>query len=977
MTDRPSVLSTFVTFGSLLKHLRRRARMSQRDLSIAVGYSEAQISRLESNDRSPDIAAVTALFIPALGLEKEPEVINRLLALAKKNQTKHGIEGSPPEKTVGDWDHQSWPRTNILLELSSFIGREQEIRQINQILSHVDNGQQRTTRLLTLTGSGGVGKTRLALRVGTGLMESFEHGVWLVTLATISDPLLVPSAVASALGIQGDTSKPEMEKLVNFLQPRNTLVILDNCEHVIDSAARLSVELLSRCSGLCILATSHEPLGVPGETTFRVPSLALPNEKAPFESVESVLLFLDRARAAVPDFRISPSNGAVIAQICRRLDGIPLAIELAAARVSTLGVEQIAGRLDDAFHLLTGGSRTLLPRQQTLRASIDWGYRLLSDIEKILLARLSVFSGGWTVEMAEAVCEDAAVGLERGEIIHQLMMLVKKSLVSADFSRETTRYWMLDTIRQYAAERLEEAGETTALRSRHLDVVLGWVETLEPHLRGPNQVELLDRLQADLPNLRSALEWSLTEVDLEVAEKGLRLAGALRWLWHIRSNHMEGTEWLKKVLAANPADSRMDPRWIGARARALSDLAFLNLFLKRVSENLPLLEESDALFRSIGELSKRGLIRNLYVYESTLWAMGEKQRGKQLITEALELASEVGDRFNLAEALDTGVTYVSTLQEALNMHNQALEIRRELGDIDGLFSTLFYRAQVFWFLGDAQRALRDAAEALIYAHKSKNHYGYNRVLFRTGWIRCRSGDIEQGLNDMEQVLARTRAVSNDVDLWARLVAIGAARMWLRSDTGLPLEAELYLNEALVIATRMAKKEKIAEALFYLAETSWLDGNNALAEERFRASAEAYRDFSTPWTERILQYSLGKAALIKGDPETARGHFQQSLRIVMKLYYPWEMHYLYAALAQTFSACSGEAETAVILQGAADAHPPVDNREDFGERMLYARFDSGTFLADCRVALGEARFSAAYARGRSLTLEQAAAIALRS
>ena len=414
-------------------------------------------------------------------------------------------------------------------------------------------------RLLTLTGVGGTGKTRLALQVAADELDTFSDGVWLVELAPLSDPGLVPQSVATALDVPEEVGRPRLATLTDALRARHLLLLLDNCEHVVEACARLAEGLLRACPELKILATSREALRIAGETTYQVPSLAFPervdDREAPstthdatrITQYEAVRLFIDRAVVVAPDFAVTNINAPAVAQICHRLDGIPLAIELAAARVRSMSVEQIAARLDDQFHLLTGGSRTALPRHQTLRALIDWSHDLLTEQERALLRRLSVFAGGWTLEAAEAVCSDDA---RPGVILSDAVMdvldgLVNKSLVVVHRGPPEIRYHMLETIRQYARERLVESKEEAQVRTRHLDYFLGLAQSGEIDVVGREDPAYFQVLETELDNLRAALDWSLT--GHKDPEDALRLAGTLRFLWNI-SYQTEGAKWLTAAL---------------------------------------------------------------------------------------------------------------------------------------------------------------------------------------------------------------------------------------------------------------------------------------------------------------------------------------------------------------------------------------------------------------------------------------------
>ena len=412
----------------------------------------------------------------------------------------------PPLKTLGSFPH------NLPLQLTSFVGREREASELKQLLSN--------TRLLTLIGPGGTGKTRLALKTAEDLLPSFADGIWLVELAPLADPNLILQTIAGIFGLRELPNMPLKDIVTDYLRAKEILLILDNCEHLIEACAQLSENLLRNCPRLKILASSREALGIAGETVYRVPSLSLPDptqvrREALLES-ESVRLFLERATAAQSKFRLTDQNASSVAQICYRLDGIPLALELAAARVTVFSPEEIATRLGDRFKLLTGGSRTALPRQQTLRALIDWSYGLLSEEEQRLFRQLSVFAGSWTFEAAEAICTTPLAQAGRGvperqgeglDVLTLLTQLVNKSLVmaDADMVQGSTHYHLLETIRQYARDKLLEAGESEQVRTRHLDFFLELAEKAENYMNGPQELEWQELLDRNYDNLRTAL----------------------------------------------------------------------------------------------------------------------------------------------------------------------------------------------------------------------------------------------------------------------------------------------------------------------------------------------------------------------------------------------------------------------------------------------------------------------------------------
>ena len=570
---------------------------------------------------------------------------------------------------------------NLPRQLTSFVGRGREMAEVKRLLS--------TTYLLTLSGSGGCGKTRLALQVAADLLEEFADGVWLVELAALLDPALVPQAVASALGVREEPlgldeldgapgppssrARPLRARLLDYFQSKQLLLILDNCEHLIDACAQLAETLLRACPNLRILATSREALGIAGETAWRVPSLSLPDRQLPpVESLmeyEALRLFIDRAKSALPTFTVTDQSGPTVIQICQRLDGIPLAIELAAARVKVLSAEQIAARLDDRFRLLTGGSRTALPRQQTLRAAIDWSHNLLSKKERVLFRRLSVFVGGFTLEAAEAVC--TGKGVEAAEVLDVLTHLVDKSLVVVDEQPGEARYRLLDTVRQYGRDRLLESKEAPVVRQRHRDWYLGLAERAEPELHGPDQGVWLDRLETEHDNLRAALEWSFGGGE---PEAGLRLAQALHYFWLARGYLSEGRRWLEEALSGSSGASTP------ARANALFAAGLLANFQGDYERAAALAEESLSLSRALGY--KEGIALSLFSLGAGARVEGDLERAIGLFRESLALFRELGDQLRIAFSLrNLGITVGAQgdYEQAATLVEESLALSREMG----------------------------------------------------------------------------------------------------------------------------------------------------------------------------------------------------------------------------------------------------------------------------------------------------------
>lgn len=525
---------------------------------------------------------------------------------------------------------------NLPTQLTSFIGRENELHALTRLLQD--------HRIVTMTGSGGCGKTRLSIQVAVDVQAGFPDGVWFVELAPLADPAFVPQTVVATLHLRQDSQRTTLQVLSDYLRSKKTLLVLDNCEHVIESCAQLSESLLRGCPRLKILATSREALGIAGETTYRVPSLMTPNpaQLPPLEQLEamdSIRLFMERAAIAKSDFRLTRDNASSVAQICFRLDGIPLAIELAAARVKVLSPEQIAVRLDDRFRLLTGGSRTALPRQQTLRAMIDWSYSLLPEAEKVLIRRLAVFSGGWTLEAAEQVC-----GEDGGwEILDLLTRLVDKSLIFTEQVAGETRYRRLETIRQYSREKFFETDEVRVVRNRHLAFYVQFATEAERQMQGRGEVLGGLRIAAEQDNLRAAMEWGL-DIDPEAA---LAIASGLVQFWITRGHIVEGTRWLEQGLAKTKAGT---PEQQPLRARALTGLAWMTLGVGDNQRAKRMAEEAIAILRANGD--QNGLAYALLIHCLPLFLLGEYPQALAAVQESLELARLVKNAYVTATALN-------------------------------------------------------------------------------------------------------------------------------------------------------------------------------------------------------------------------------------------------------------------------------------------------------------------------------------
>ena len=525
-------------------------------------------------------------------------------------------------------------RNNLPRRRTPYVGRSESIELVQAWLEEAS--------LVTLTGSGGIGKTSLAIQVAEASLDQTPDGAWLVELATVTDPGQVVKSIFTALGLQEEASRPPLETLLDYLRSKSTLILLDNCEHLLETCARLADLLIGNCPKLRLLATSREPLNVSGEKIYRVPSMRFPDpDNLPdieqFEQFEAVLLFVDCAQSVQPGFAVTEQNAWVIAQVCQRLDGIPLAIELAAARLNVLSITQLAARLDQVFRLLTGGARTALPRQQTLRAAIDWSYQLLNEAERVLLRRLAVFSGTCDLEAAEAVCGFGA--LEFADILNLLSSLLNKSLLTADTKPKAgMRYRMLEIVRQYAREKLLDAGEIQQVRDRHLDFYVDFMERGEPQQFTTGAMEWNERMKVDLANIRDAMDWA--HQDPSAAVKALRIGATMPgWTVSFQGSVREDIDWLEKSLKL--VESQPVPALL--QAKIMYALALRYMFIKDYQNRLAWSEKCIQLCRQIGPAADGYLSLALNHYGGSVAKLTrDRARALSLKDEAVQVARRLG-----------------------------------------------------------------------------------------------------------------------------------------------------------------------------------------------------------------------------------------------------------------------------------------------------------------------------------------------
>jgi predicted ATPase/class 3 adenylate cyclase len=674
-------------------------------------------------------------------------------------------------------------RNNLPQQLTSFVGREIQMAEIKALMDR--------TRLLTLTGSGGAGKTRLAIQTAADALDGDCDGVWLAEFASLTDPSLVTSTVAAAIGVKEEGGKSILQSLSDYLKNRSVVLVLDNCEHLLDAIANLATHVLQQCPNVRILATSRESLGISGETSYRVPSLSLPDSKQTHTAnnlshYEAVRLFIDRAAQAQPSFTVTNENAPALASVCLRLDGIPLAIELAAARVRTLTLEDIDSRLDRRFQLLTGGSRTALPRQQTLRSLIDWSYDLLNEAEKAFLSQLSVFAGGWTLEAAEAICSGEPNA--DSEALDLLASLVDKSLVVVETSGTNARYRLLETPRQYARDRLLDRGDADLWRSKHFDYFLAMSVKAEPLLTSPEAREWLRRLETEQGNLRAALDWSGARV--ETHGKNMQMAAALWLYWSIRGQYSEGRERLSSALSSNPDADPVIRRTVLKGAGTLAN------WQGDFETAFALLEEALAIAVKLG--NKEFIASSLNSLGFINCRIGDYAKGVELLKQSLAIAREVGDSTNIATILGNLAEAIliqgGDSSEAKSLTEESLVISRQIGAQVGIANALGRLGYIAIIEGEPSSA--------------KSWYEESLSLFREmGFMR--------GIVESIEGLASVAYLQNIID---RAVRVWGAAATLREQLGLALhETERIPFEAKLAEVRSALGD---DALF---ETLWAEG----------------------------------------------------------------------------------------------------------------------------------------------------------
>ncbi len=773
--------------------------------------------------------------------------------------------------------------SNLSLQLTSFIGREREMTDLRTIIP--------STRLLTLVGPGGCGKTRLAIKVASELVEKYPDGVYLVELAPLRDPALVTHSVAMVLGVREAPNHLLSETLADYISTRQMLLVLDNCEHLVSVSAQLAESLLQACPRLTILATSREPLSIGGERLYRVPPLSVPPAQLPADKLlprdlvqyEAVRLFVDRAVAVQPNFRLTEQNAAAIAQVCQRLDGIPLAIELAAARTGMLKVETIAARLSDRFTLLTSGERTALPHQQTLRATMDWSHDLLTESARILFRRLSVFAGGFSLEAAEDICSGEP--LMPPMVLDLLMRLVDQSLVNVDQQDEHERYAMLESVREYASDKLVDSGEAESLRKRHAAFFMQLAEEAEPFLTRTEQLTWLARLDLERDNLRAALEWCRAAEGKE--DWGLRLAGALVVYWDIRAYFQEGREHLSAALARPGALEHT-----AVRAKALYGAGRLDFHQGDFIAARALLETCASMYRELGSATPA-------------------------LADALRLLG-----YTAIESGDYGI--------AFNLLEQARNMMRELQDVAGIVRAT---RELGWFnlrTGDYEEAALFLEDALRLVDQVGDRYERLFSLSGLAEVRLRQGDLQHAAQLEGELLQQSRELG---DRWRVAASLGnLARIALRRDD--LKQATVLARESLAMRQDFGDRAGCAWCFEKFAEIALLQGQQESPPQRDVEFGRAARLFGAA---AALRASVGSVIDLVDRPEYDRllAILREQLDSPPDSVQPgaYQLAWAEGQAMSLNQAVDYAFESTLLSEGAALAaqsgSPPPSDQQDFG------------------------------------------------
>lgn len=721
----------------------------------------------------------------------------------------------PPLKTI-----DARPN-NLRVQISSFIGRDNEISQIKKTLS--------TTRLLTLVGSGGTGKTRLALQVAADLIDEYTDGVWCIELSTLTDPLLILETIADTLNVKEQPGQKLESILIDYFKDKKILLILDNCEHFIEACSELSEKFLRQTKDLKIVATSRITFRCDGEMTHKVLPLSHPDPNAEYTPIElsqyeAVRLFIERALQVNPAFRVNDENVSALAQICSRLDGIPLAVELAAVRCKVLSLKKICEKLDDRFKLLTGGSRTALPRQQTLKALVDWSYDILKEKEKILWRRFSIFNGGCTLEECEKICSDDM--LNEGEILDLIQNLCDNSIVA--YTGQNDKYTMLETIRQYGNEKLNEAGEEKIFKTMHLEYFMNLCEGAVSEYKGSNVKKWLDLIEEFYPNVQSALAWSL---DNGLREEGTRLAVSMGKFWELRGHYMEGRNWFQKIIN-NPGD--VSPEIIANAKSLAAVLAALQTDYKTSQRYL---EEALEFYRNTN--NKNGIGNCLNNLGLNYFDLGEYKKSKLCMNEGLEIRKKTNNRIGICSTLNSlGLVALAEgeFSSAKEYFEESLDIAIELKDL--IYMAIGYNnlAQIYQRFGNYEKAKDYFEKGLSIDRELGNKLGICVSIYNLGLVEQEKKDFIAAKKYFEESLKIGKEIDSRQIIPYSLLGMGQIALEEKKYD----DAEKLFKECLNFYTEFAELQTTAGCIVGIAELKIKEGKYELAANLIAASREKYK-----------------------------------------------------------------------------------------------------------------------------------------
>jgi predicted ATPase/DNA-binding CsgD family transcriptional regulator/DNA-binding XRE family transcriptional regulator/Tfp pilus assembly protein PilF len=1002
------------SFGYWLKLKRKALDLTREELAERVGYSAATVRKIEDEERPPSEQVVEHL---AEFFHIPPEERAAFLRFAR------GDWQFPPTeiKEVTPWHISAKsPRSNLPASISSLIGREQAIADIRNYLSTED------IRLVTLIGPPGIGKTRLSIEAARAELYDFQAGVFFIGLAPLEDANLVAPAIAQTLSVVEIQNRSPLERLKDGIGDKQMLIVLDNCEHLIDEIATLASDLLLACPRLKLLATSREALRAPGEWLYPVPTLSIPTDTQ-LQSIEmkdisqftALSLFGERARAVRSDFTLNADNIRAVAMICTQLDCLPLAIELIAARIRLMSPQSLLSHLSEQFTLYADGMRALSARQKTLHGAISWSYDLLSDEEQKLFARLSVFSGGFTLEAAESIFSRTVTNKSIYDLITSLL---DKSLLQRTLDRDAPReprFTMLVTIQQFALERLRRMNEEAEVRNRHLAYFVDLAEQAEPNLRAFDMVMWLDRLEAELANLHGALGWA----QKNNIEAQLRLASALLWFWHIRGHKNEGVDWLERGLsteASQRGNQPLTPDRSMIRGKALNVTAVLLSILANTERSKSLSQEALTLFQELGSRGRKGMAYALLSLADAAVHLEDSKRVKILAEESLTLFREAGDKFGMAQCLDLlggviweegdsgqvkalwednlalrkeigdrdGIARVlarlgmwafsqDDLNRSVSMYEESLTIFREVGNEWARSYNLADLALVVQEQGNYGKATQILEEALAIARDLGDQYRASRSLHGLGRVAQLQGDYERATQMFQEALILARKVGEPTAIAESLQALGdiASAQGDYSQAAQLFEAEL----------RIGQEKKIrwinAFALSGLGYVAWAQSDLELASKRLEEALKISREAGAKSIIGVALYCLGRVSQSQRDYGSARAHYTESLTIAKELALRDDIASNLEALATLYVAQSHmepsplrfeDLRRATCLFGVAEAlYPPLLFEMSAAERAEHDQAE-----AAARTVLGEAAFASAWAEGNAMTREQAIAYALK-